>query len=328
MQPLVSVIIPAYNAESTILETIQSVQQQSYTHWEIIVVDDGSRDRTLTILQDIVEPRLQIFSGDNAGAATARNRGLKLAQGEFIAFLDADDLWTTDKLQLQLEALEKHPEAGVAYSWASFIDANGKFLYYQEPVFYQGNVYQQMLLVNFLVCGSIPLIRKQAIESVGEFNSEIKSAHDWDFGLRLAAKYPFVLVPKYQTFYRQFPGSISANIEAREKYSLLVVEKAYHNAGEDYQYLKPQTLANIYQLIARLYLDRQGDSQAGWQAINRLAQASQLNPKLLLNFKFLRLILKSALIQLLPPQLSSYLVRKLRQFRAIYDTKIKASSSS
>ena len=115
--PTISIVIPAYNAERTILETIKSVQKQTFSDFEIIVINDGSTDRTLELVLSVEEPRLKIFSYQNGGVSVARNRGISHATGEFIAFLDADDLWTSDKLELQLAGLKQHPEAGIAYSW-------------------------------------------------------------------------------------------------------------------------------------------------------------------------------------------------------------------
>jgi glycosyltransferase involved in cell wall biosynthesis len=126
MSPTISVIIPAYNAERTILETIASVQQQTFSNFELIVINDGSTDRTLELLNSLEDPRLKIFSYSNGGLPVARNRGIYHATGEFITFLDADDLWTPDKLELQLTALQQHSEAGVAYSWTHYMDEKGE----------------------------------------------------------------------------------------------------------------------------------------------------------------------------------------------------------
>ena len=115
--PTISVIIPIYNAEATILETIESIQQQTFFDWEIVAIDDGSTDGTLELLYSIKDERIKIFSYENSGVAVARNRGIANASGEYIAFLDADDLWTPTKLKSQLAALQNNPKAGVAYSW-------------------------------------------------------------------------------------------------------------------------------------------------------------------------------------------------------------------
>ena len=111
---LVSVILPAYNAESTILEAVDSVLSQTDVELELIVVNDGSTDSTLEMLSALSDPRLTILSGSNTGPAAARNRGIKRARGDLIAFIDADDIWLPGKVTNQLAALEAQPSAALA----------------------------------------------------------------------------------------------------------------------------------------------------------------------------------------------------------------------
>jgi glycosyltransferase involved in cell wall biosynthesis len=281
--PTISVIVPAYNVERTILETVESVQQQTFSDFELIVINDGSTDRTLKLLNTVKDPRLKVFSYTNGGLPTARNRGISHATGEFLAFLDADDLWTPDKLELQLAALQQHPEAGVAYSWTYFKDEQGVHSYADESNRFEGNVYADLLVKNFLHNGSNPLIRKQAIESVGEFDPTLKSCEDWEFYLRLAAKWPFLLVPKPQILYRQSSGSMSSKVEVMEKYLLLVIERAFESASLELQFLKPQSLAWVYKYGAQQYL-KQSNSQIRDvnKAGSKLFKAIATNPKILL----------------------------------------------
>ena len=126
--PTISVVIPCYNAEQTIQETISSVLAQTFTDFEILVINDGSTDGTVSVLKQIVDDRLKVFSVENSGPQRSRNRGIEKARGEYIALIDADDLWTSDKLASQLQALQNTPEAAVAYSWTDFIDENSNFL--------------------------------------------------------------------------------------------------------------------------------------------------------------------------------------------------------
>lgn len=258
--PTISVIIPAYNAERTILETITSVQQQTFSDFEIIVINDGSTDRTLELLESIKDERIKIFSYENGGLAAARNRGISHATGEFIAFLDADDMWTADKLELQLLALQKHPEAGVVYSWSQFMDEKGKLTYVVDDRLIEGYVYEKLLINNFLNNGSCVLIRRQAIESVGEFDSACKGCEDWDFYLRLAVDWHFVLVPKPQIIYRQSSNSMSSKVEAMEAGAMITIEKAFRLAPANLQFLKNQSCARIYQYSMRQYLERSNNS--------------------------------------------------------------------
>lgn len=114
--PSVSVILPAYNAAASIGDSIAAALGQGLRDFELIVVDDGSTDATPEILRGLSDPRLKVLTQPNRGSYPARNAGIRAASGEFIAFLDADDLWTSDKLESQLTALRGQPQAGVAYS--------------------------------------------------------------------------------------------------------------------------------------------------------------------------------------------------------------------
>jgi len=302
----ISVIVPAYNAERYILETIETVRQQIFLDFELIVINDGSTDHTLELLNTVKEPRLKIISYQNGGVSVARNRGITHANGDFIAFLDADDLWTSDKLELQLSALQQHPEAGVAYSWTHYMDEQGKYFHTGEPITFEGNVYADMLVNNFLASGSNPLIRRQALESTGEFDPELAPSEDWDFYLRLAARWPFVVVPKPQILYRRATGSGSSKIEVMEKAALGVIEKAFRDAPLEFQLLKNQSRANLYQFLAHLYLTRISDAGGAKQAGQKLQVAVRLYPQILLNRKTQILVIKLLLIQLLSPKIASY----------------------
>ncbi len=124
---LISVRIPVFNGEKTIKETIDSILNQFFQNIELIIIDDGSKDKTLEIIKNISDSRIKVFSYPNAGLSASRNRGISLAKGELISFIDADDLWTPDKLQAQWQALQENPQAAVAYSWTDYIDESSKF---------------------------------------------------------------------------------------------------------------------------------------------------------------------------------------------------------
>ncbi|MGL4881058.1 MAG: glycosyltransferase family 2 protein [Waterburya sp.] len=299
--PKISVIIPAYNAEKTISRTIESVQKQTFGDFELIIINDGSIDRTAEIVQNIKDLRLKLFSYENGGVSVARNRGIHNASGDYLAFLDADDLWTNDKLEKQLAALEANPEAGVAYSLTSYIDEQDNLLYRCNPVSFEGNVLKQLLLTNFLINGSNPLIRQQAIKSIGKFDPSLKSSEDWDYYLRLAASYPFVSVPKYQILYRKSSTNMSSNVERMKKTSCIVLERAYQNAPPNMQYLGNQSFSILYLYCAELYLY---NSQINRQDINKVGEnlwlSIRLRPHSLLEINTQRLLIKFLLIKLLP----------------------------
>ncbi|MEH1928971.1 glycosyltransferase [Nostoc sp.] len=241
--PIISVIIPAYNTEKTIKETIQSVLNQTFIDFELIVINDGSQDSTLEVVTQIQDPRIKIFSYSNAGGNVSRNRGLDRAGGEFVSFLDADDLWTPDKLQSQLKALQENVTAKVAYSWTDYIDTKGQFLFSGKRINENGNIYENLLLNNFLENGSNPLICKKALITLGGFDEFLSAAQDWDMWLRLASKFNFICVPSVQILYRISPNSVSCNLLRQEKSCLQVLERAYKE--------RPSTLKNSWNISLR-----------------------------------------------------------------------------
>lgn len=281
--PTISVIIPAYNAEGTILETIKSVQWQTFSDLEIIVINDGSTDQTLELLQNIQDNRLKIFSYENGGLSVARNRGITNASGKYIAFLDADDLWTPDKLELQFVTLQQHPDAGVAYSWTYFMDEQGKSSIPGVSIFFQGDVQANLLVNNFIASGSNPLIARQAIKSVGDFDPACAGCADWDYWLRLAAHWHFVVVPKHQIFYRQSLNSMSSTkVKQMEDNGLLVIEKTFQSVPTELKPLKNRSLAWIYQYSTQQYLKQNVNNiNAVNQAGQRLWMAIRLHPQIL-----------------------------------------------
>ena len=314
---IISVIIPAYNAERTILETIASVQKQTLSNFELIVINDGSTDRTLELLNLVEDSRIKIFSYTNGGLPTARNRGISRATGEFLAFLDADDLWTPDKLELQLAALEQHPDAGVAYSWTSFMEEKEGSLSLKacEPVFFEGNVYANLLVGDFIYNGSNTLIRKQAIESTGEFDPTLKSCEDWDYWLRLAARWHFVVDPKHQILYRRSTGAMSSKVEVMKEASLIALEKAYRAAPPELQYLKNQSFTSFHKYCADLYLKHSTEMSGVKEAGQHLWMAMRLQPQTLLNKRFQKLILKFLLLRILSPEITNNFLDSIKKNR-------------
>lgn len=322
--PTISVVIPAYNGEETILETIRSIQKQTFSDFEIIVVNDGSTDRTVELLHQVQasEPRLQVFSYENAGLDVNRNRCLNHAIGDFVAFIDQDDLWTPDKLELQLEALKRHPEAGAAYSWTCNMGEKGEWFKPSKQMNFEGDVLPQLLIDNFLACGSNPLIRRQAIESVGEFDVEVAPCGDWDYYLRLAMQWHFVVVPKFQVLYRQSPNSSSSKVDQMELASLKVIEKAFQLAPPERQSLKNRSLANVYRYIASIYLVRVSNIDQVKLAREKLQMAIRLDPKILLDKLTQRYIMKCMIMQLLPPRIAEHFTRTAAKTYAISDPRL------
>ncbi|MBD2778357.1 glycosyltransferase family 2 protein [Iningainema tapete] len=314
--PKISVVVPAYNAESTILATIESIQKQTFSDLEIIVINDGSKDRTVELVNTVKDSRLKVFSYENGGLPVARNRGISRATGEYISFIDSDDLWTPNKLADQLAALQKRPEAGVAYSWTSVMDENAQVFYSGTPVFCEGDVYPDLLVCNFIASGSNILVRREAIEETGEFDPTLRSAEDWDYSLRLARKWHFVVVPKAQILYRKSTGAMSSKIDVMEKYGLMVLDKEFQVVPPHLQHLKKRGQATVYEYMAELALRYASPAEKAQKIASKLQKAIRLNPQLLMKKKVQILIFKLVLIQVLSPKIAENLLQLISKLRS------------
>ncbi|MEH2192054.1 MAG: glycosyltransferase [Nostoc sp.] len=304
--PKISVIIPAYNSEKTIGYTIQSVLNQTFSNLELIIINDGSEDSTLKVITQIPDSRIQVFSFPNAGGNVSRNRGLRRAVGEFVSFLDADDLWTRDKLQSQLKALQENITAKVAYSWTDYIDENGEFVLSGKRVNIKGNVYENLLLNNFLENGSNPLIYRKALITLGGFDESLNAAQDWDMWLRLASKFDFICVPSVQILYRISSNSVSSNLIRQEKYCLQVLKRAYKEKPSTLKNSWNISLANLYKYLTCKALQKPLNRQKGLASAIFLWNYFLNDPSRLKNINFTsKLLLKIVIIIIIPTLLYS-----------------------
>jgi glycosyltransferase involved in cell wall biosynthesis len=216
--PLISVVIPAYNAANTIAATLGSVRGQTYTSIEILVVDDGSTDATRLIVEKITaeEPRLRIIGQQNAGVARARNRALAEAQGDWIATIDADDIWHPEKLERQMKVALTSPLApALIYSWCRSIDAEDRVIADQGRPMHQGQAFEQLLVFNFINNASNVLVRTDAVRAVGGFEEAFQAfrafgAEDIALYLAIAERWPIAPAPGFLVGYRTLENSMSA----------------------------------------------------------------------------------------------------------------------
>lgn len=273
--PQISIIIPAYNSEKTIRETINSVLAQTFSDLEIIIINDGSSDRTVEVIQEISDPRITIYSYPNGGPATSRNRGIKKSQGEYLSFIDGDDLWVPDKLEIQYQALQNNSQAAVAYSGTDWIDERGNFLRHASAPGPSGNIYAYALLYNLFGSGSNFLARREALFTVQEsdqdthsfFDEFTKPSEDWDLCIRLAKKYEFIAVPQVQILYRRSLNSLSSQLILQEQGTTRALKKAFSQAPVNLQYLQQSSLTNIYRYLTYKSLEGIPTHQRGWQGL-------------------------------------------------------------
>jgi glycosyltransferase involved in cell wall biosynthesis len=210
---LVSVIIPTYNRADLLGEALSSVFAQTYRDFEIVVVDDGSTDNTVEVLRPLEEQGLlRYIYQKNAGEAAARNKGLLEAKGRYIAFLDSDDIFEPEKLELQTAYLQNHAEIGLVHSGYIKFDNAGNNLGYRDASWFSGRIYPQILLYwTTLMAVDTVLISRNVFENVGLFNENLRTGPDLDMWRRIARKYPFGFINKSLARIRVHTGNISGN---------------------------------------------------------------------------------------------------------------------
>ncbi|MEL7244467.1 MAG: glycosyltransferase [Cyanobacteria bacterium J06573_2] len=312
--PLISVIIPVFNGEKTIRETIFSVLNQTYKNIELIVINDGSLDLTLNIVYAIQDSRLKVFSYEKSGVSMSRNRGIERASGQFISFLDADDIWTPEKIEKQFKALQANPQASVAYSWVDYIDENGEFFRHGNHITINGNAYAKMLMQNILENGSNPLIRRQALINVGNFDTSLKFAEDWDMWLRLASRYDFVTVPYAHVLYRMSFSSVSTNVLEMEKACLKFIEKSFYHAPKKLQSLKRKSLTNLYHYLTFKSLESPYGQKNAIIAMRFFKNVIWNDLSVLVSWKTMsEAFFKITMVILLPPKQYKYLKFKIKR---------------
>lgn len=208
--PLVSVVVPAWNAADTLAETLRSVSAQNYANIEIIIVDDGSTDDTAAVAAEYcaLEPRARLVRQDNAGVAAARNRAIAEAKGEWVAPIDSDDLWNPAKIEKQVAAaLDSSPHLGFVYCWYHFIDDKSRVIGSRAGWVASGSALRQLAYENFVGNGSAALFARSAINEVGGYDPGLRrrgaqGCEDLLLQLLIAASRPVAAVPEYLVGYR------------------------------------------------------------------------------------------------------------------------------
>ncbi|HKK17055.1 MAG TPA: glycosyltransferase family A protein [Opitutales bacterium] len=284
-QALVSVIIPAYNAEPFIRATLASVLSQTYKNIEVLVVDDGSTDHTAEIVQTIADRdcRVSLLRSSNNGVAAARNLAIQNSVGEYIAPLDADDIWYSQKLARQMEYFDSAgSEVGLVYGWSVVIDESGQLTGAYIAADVEGHAFLSLVYSNFIGNASAPLVRRSCLDHVGGYDGryvecDAQGGEDHDLYLRIAEHYRFGVVREFLVGYRQIKGSMSSNVTSMAKANALLLSEVRrrHPALPErfYRWAK----SHAYEYLARK-CNYSGDR---WGALRWFSRAVALDPGLL-----------------------------------------------
>jgi glycosyltransferase involved in cell wall biosynthesis len=234
--PRVSVIIPAYNAEAFIGETIASVQAQTFTDWELVAIDDGSGDRTAEIIlqRQATDSRIRLIRQPNQGVSAARNLGIAQSQGEILAFLDADDRWLPNKLSIHLQQFEANPTLGVSFDRVEFLTQAGEPTGQSSTGRLTGLMPQYLLSENPTTTTSSWVVRREVLNQVGGFCPTMSYSEDleWLLRVRCTQRWNIEGLPQGLTRYRTSAGGLSADLYRMEAGWNVLVQEAQHYAPD------------------------------------------------------------------------------------------------
>lgn len=239
--PTVSIVVPTYNAEGFIAETLGSVLGQDMSDLELVVVDDGSTDRTCEVVRGLGDARIRLFTQANRGRCVARNKGLELSRAPFVCFLDHDDVWHPRKLSAQLRVFAAEPDTALVHTdyivWRA--DESGRFataasLLPENPgdeldSVNSGWAYHH-LLVNSFVLTSTAMMRTEAVRAVGAFDPTLPYSEDWDLWFRLSRQWPFSKLKGRFALYRQLPTQ-GSRVYREVDYRMRLLEAAVEKWG-------------------------------------------------------------------------------------------------
>lgn len=235
-EPRVAVIIPCYNSQTTIAETLDSVFRQSFDDLCVIAVNDGSVDGTVGILKEFAQcfpEKMFVITQPNCGQTVAKNVGINKSQSDFIAFLDSDDLWAPDKLEKQLALMAARPGTGLCYTAARQIDMQGAVVgHIGVSASHRGRCVNELILRNNIVASSV-LVRRKAIEGAGLFDEHLRACENWDLWIRIARDYAVEFIDEPLTSYRVHPNNMSKNFERMFQARMYVIDKHLPRSDDD-----------------------------------------------------------------------------------------------
>jgi glycosyltransferase involved in cell wall biosynthesis len=255
VSPRVSVVIPAYNASSTLSETLTSVLDQTFQDFEVIVIDDGSSDGTSEIADECGDP-VRCFRTTNGGVSNARNRGIAESHGEYVALLDADDTWVPTKLQRQVEVLDSDAQAGGSYVGVIKVD-DGRRELARLPAQSFDDLCRSLLLYSSVIptSPSSLVLRRDVLDRTGPFDPRFSQCADWDYLLRLSRLTRLKPIDEYLALYRVGRSNMSRNIELLESDTMAVLDRFFSESdSKEYAALHDEAYSNHWMILSGSYL--------------------------------------------------------------------------
>lgn len=243
--PFFSVIVPLYNKEKHIKETIQSVLDQSYQGFEILVVDDGSTDHSVAVVESISDSRIKLLKQENAGVSAARNKGIKESRTEYLAFLDGDDIWMSNHLEIIYNMIVKFPHAGM-YSTAYELKQNDlikklRFTYLPTENF-EGIIpdyFKTLFTGDNPTCSSVVVIKNEIFKEIGKFPIGVRMGEDLDTWIRIGMKYEVCFSTKVTAQYNIGADNRACNIYTQKDLNSIMLTKWFdYSKQSDSEYLK------------------------------------------------------------------------------------------
>ncbi len=307
--PKVSVIIPAYNAMTYLPETLESVLQQTFTDLEVLIVDDGSSDNIVQWANGLTDDRVKFISQSNQGVSTARNLAISKASGDYIAFLDADDLWERTKIEKQVQFLDDNHPVGLVTTWMTLTDEQGNPGSEVKIDFKQGNIRKELIEISLIPCGSIPMVRRVCFDKVGLFDPTLRFGEDWEMWTRIAAEYDFGLIKETLVYYRQHSKNSSKNSQQILPDFDRLIEKMFDSVPQELLAIKAKTYGRMNLYIAWKSLENE-DYKGARDFSN---QAIKYHPQLQYTKNFLRLKLLTLVKSMVDKEIYHKITRFLRQ---------------
>jgi glycosyltransferase involved in cell wall biosynthesis len=239
--PKVSVIIPAYNRAHFLGEAIQSVLDQTFPDFELIVVDDGSTDNTKEVVESFKDPRIRYIYQENRGQSAAQNTGIKASGSEYIAILGSDDMWLPQNLELKVKVLDARPDVALVCSDTYFFDDrtgailgrfwhDKRFTYPVNPGKATQQPLREMLSHGCFIAPQMAVVRRQVFTEVGYFDESLRRGDDWDMFVRIVRRFPAIeTIDMPLGRNRQHDGRLTANQEGEYEWGVVIFNKALNN---------------------------------------------------------------------------------------------------